>query len=500
MSMISEIRRNTVTQEGSVEPMLPPGPRNYPLIGSPSALLHSLARTDERARQYGDIVYYRRFFFDVCDLNRPEYIHDVLVTNNHKFIHGIGVQANRRFVGKGLLTDEGPSWRAQRTAMAGAFSRRSIARYAELMVSCTERMLTNWRGGQSVDLYTCMARLTLEIVARALFDADIEGEIDRVAAAVRALQLRNSRGSALVIAMKYLPTPRNLRYVWGTRSLEKLVYRLIKQRRSSGEYGDDLLSALLHAHDENGNPISDRRIRDESMTLIAAGYDTTALALSYTWYLLAQHPEVESKLMNELHDVLGTRAPTMEDIPRLPYLQNVIKESMRVYPPVPAFVRQSLEAVEIGGYRFPKGTSFIMRPWVVHRDARFYDAPLEFRPERWTPEFEKRLPKFAYFPFGGGQRICIGGEFAKTEAALILATMAQKVRMTLAPGFKLELLPCINLQPKHGIPVVIERREPAAVQPATPVSRVRERGGASSTPTSSGSRCPFARLFAPVND
>jgi cytochrome P450 len=481
--------------------MLPPGPRNYPLIGNPSALLHSLARTEQRARQYGDIVYYRRFFFGVCDLNRPEHIQDVLVTNNHKFIHGIGVQANQRFVGKGLLTDEGPSWRAQRTAMAPAFSRRGIARYAELMVSCTEGMLANWQIGQSVDLYTVMARLTLEIVARALFDADIAGEIDRVAAAVRALQLRNSRGSALVIAMKYLPTPRNLRYLLGTRSLEKLVYRLINQRRSCGEYGDDLLSALLHARDENGDPISDRRIRDESMTVIAAGYDTTALALSYTWYLLAQHPEVESKLVRELHDVLGTRAPGMEDLPRLPYLQNVIKESMRLYPPVPSFVRQSVEPVEIGGYEFPKGTNFIMRPWVVHRDGRFYDAPLEFRPERWTPEFEKRLPKFAYFPFGGGQRICIGGEFAKTEAALILATMAQKFHLTLAPGFQLELMPCINLQPKHGIQVVIDRRRGADVQTAAPASRVEARGASPApAPATAGSRCPFSRLFAPAND
>lgn len=466
----------------------PPGPRSYPLIGSPSALRHGLDRTEQRARQYGDLVYYRRFFFDVVDLNRPDYIEDVLVTNNHKFIHGIGVQANLLFTGRGLLTNEGPAWRAQRSAMHSAFTRRSISKYADLMVSCTQKMLAGWRSGQQVDLYKVLTPVTLEIVSRALFDTDIAGDIGRVASAVRALQLRNAPGPALVLFMKYFPTPANLRYVWAIRRLEKVIYRLIEQRRSSQQYGDDLLTALLHAKDEHGNPISDRQIRDEAMTLIAAGFDNNALALSYCMYLLAQHPAVESKLVNELDTVLGGRAVTMDDLPHLPYLQSVIKETLRLYSPVPSLVRQSLEKFSIGGYEFPAGTSFVMRPWMMHRDPRYYDAPLEFRPERWTPEFERQLPKYAYFPFGGGSRICIGGEFAKAEAALILATIAQKFRVSLVPGFKLELLPCINLQPKRGIQVVIEERQPKSG--AEPPPR------AHAAPTAGASRCPFHRMFS----
>jgi cytochrome P450 len=379
--------------------------------------------------------------------------------------------------------------------MQPAFTRRSIGKYAELMVSCTQAMLAEWRDGQRVDLYKVLTPLTLEIVSRALFTADIAGEIGRVGGAVRALQLRNDRGPALVLFMKYFPTFRNLRYVWSVRRLERLIYRLIEQRRSTGEHGDDLLAALLHARDENGEPVRDRQIRDEAMTLIVAGFDNNALSISYCWFLLAQHPEVEARMMAELDAVLGGRAPRMEDIPRLPYLQKVIKECMRLYPPVPALVRQCLESVEIGGYEFPKGTSFVVRPWIMHRDPRYYEAPLEFRPERWTPEFEKQLPKFAYFPFGGGQRICIGGEFAKAEAALILAAIAQQYRVSLAPGFQLELLSCINLQPKRGVHVVLEKRQPVNSGTAAAAPPVEEKA-ACPEPKAGASRCPFARMFA----
>ena len=277
-------------------------------------------------------------------------------------------------------------------------------------------------------------------------------------AAARAGQLRNSRGIAPTYALKYFPTPRNLRYLWATHRLDQVIYRIIGQRRANGQLGADLLSMLLQARDEDGRPMSDRQVRDEVVTLIFTGSETVALTLSYAWYLLAQHPEVQAGLADELGEVLGGRTPTLEDLPKLTYTEKIIKEALRLYPPVWAFVREAVRPVEIGGYTLPAKTTLVLSQWVVHRDTRFYDQPHEFRPERWTEEFEKQLPKFAYFPFGGGQRTCIGASFAKMETTLVLAAMAQRLHLSLAPGFKLELLPSITLQPKRGISVVLARR------------------------------------------
>ncbi len=325
------------------------------------------------------------------------------------------------------------------------------------MVERTEHMLSTWREGEAIDVYRRMGALTLDVVTRILFNVDFEGQLEEIASAVDALQMRNARGQMMVYALQYFPTLRNLRYLWTIGKVEKIVYRLIRQRRATGDYGDDLLSMLLQSRDENGDAMCERQIRDEVMTLIAGAYDTTALAISYGCYLLGEHPDAAAELAAELRSVAGDRPLRFEDLPNLPYLDSVIKETMRLYPPAPAMVREAIEDVEIGGYYLPKGASVILSPWITHRDARYFDAPEEFRPQRWTREFEKQLPKFAYFPFGGGSRKCIGSNLARMEAALILATVVRRIGMRPAPGFKLQVQACINLQPRNGIRMVLGR-------------------------------------------
>ncbi|HEY6273847.1 MAG TPA: cytochrome P450 [Terriglobales bacterium] len=443
---------------------LPPGPKGHFLVGNlPMLGGDGLATLEGWSREFGDIFSYRAVSLRVCYLTHPRLIEDVLVTRNQNFIKGVGMRVSPRFFGMGLLTSEGELWRRQRRLMQPAFHRRQIGRYGRVMVECTQKMLGRWRAGEVLDLHSEIDHLTIEIVARVLFNLDLTRHIGRLEAVARALHARSAPGPAFVYATRYLPTPANLSYLWTIGRFEKPIYRIIRNRRESGRAGDDLLSMLLQARDEDGEAMSDRQVRDELMTLIGAGNDTTTLTLCYAWYLLAQHPDIEARLLAELDQVLGDRPPEVEDLPRLAYTEKVIKEAMRLYPPIWAFVREAVAALDIGGYRLPARTNFVLSPWIVHRDPRFFEQPHEFRPERWTEEFERDLPKFAYFPFGGGQRTCIGSSFARMQTSLMLATMAQQFRFSLAPGFKLKLRPTITLQPEGGIPVVIEERFAKAV-------------------------------------
>ena len=438
---------------------LPPGPRSHFLIGNlPMLFGDGLATIEGWAREHGDIFFWRAFGLPICYVTHPDYIEDVLVTRNQDFIKGVGMRLNPRLFGQGLLTSEGGLWRRQRRLMQPAFHRRQIGRYGRLMVERTRHALASWKEGQIRDLHAEMDHLTLDIVARVLFNLDLTGHTERLEATARALHARIARGPAVVYAMRYLPTPVNIRYIWTVSRLEKVIYRIIRERRESGGSGDDLLSVLLQMRDEDGQSMSDRQVRDELMTLIGAGNDTTTLALCYAWYLLARHPEAEAQLMAEIGEVLGNRPPEVEDLPRLRYTEKVIKETLRLYPPVWAFVREATKPFEIGGYGLPAQTNFVLSPWIVHRDPRFFQRPHEFLPERWTEEFERELPKFAYFPFGGGQRTCIGASFARMQTTLMLVTMAQQFLCRLAPGFVLGIRPTITLQPRNGVAVAVEQR------------------------------------------
>jgi cytochrome P450 len=418
----------------------------------------------EWARVYGDIFHYRVLYRHIYFINHPDYIKEVLINQASNFIKGEAVRANRRIFGNGLLANEGASWLQQRRLIQPAFHHSHIESYAKIMVDSTERMLSTWCDGETRDVHQDMMRLTLEIVCMALFSVEITVGKDRVAAALDTL-MELSMGVRMLMPASFrrIPTRNNRRYEAAIRSLDDIVYALIRKRQrnpgTASPHGfEDLLGLLLKARYEDGSPMPDEQLRDEVMTLLLAGHETTAVSLSWTWLLLSQHPEVEQKLWAELRDVLDGRSPALGDLANLPYTERVVKEAMRLYPPVWATVRTAVKPVEIGGYVIPAKSPVIMSQWVMHRDPRFYDEPNIFEPDRWLDERTKSAPRFSYFTFGGGPRICIGASFATTEAALVLATIAQRYQVRVSSTTPIEPTPSITLRPRHGIPVTLSRR------------------------------------------
>jgi cytochrome P450 len=391
-------------------------------------------------------------------LVHPDAVEQVLVTDNHNYRKHYGLRMNRLLLGKGLLTSDGEFWLRQRRLAQPAFLRQRIAGYGETMVAYTERLLAGWRADETRDLQVEMTRLTLEITGKTLFGADVGGDAADVGRAMAdALDSFEKRVSSLFPLPYWVPTATNRRLIRAVHCLDEILYRFIKERRASSEQWDDLLSLLLHAHDEEGDRMTDQQVRDEAMTLFLAGHETTALALAWTGYLLAQHPEAEEKLRAELRAVLGDRAPTVADLPRLPYAERVVLESMRLYPPAWAIGREALHDTEIGGYPVRKGTTLFMSQWVTHRDPRWFDEPERFHPDRWAGGLAQRLPKFAYFPFGGGPRLCIGNTFALMEAVLVVATIFRQFRYELVPGHPVTLAPAMTLRPRDGVRVMLHR-------------------------------------------
>jgi cytochrome P450 len=442
----------------------PPGPSRTWLFGNLKEFgRDQLGSMTRWAREYGDLVSARFGPKRVVFANHPELVEQVLVEQNRKFIKHYRLRRTKRTLGQGLLTSEGDFWRSQRKLAQPAFHRERIAAYARLMVDFTERMLESWADGQVRDVQDDMMRLTLEIVAKTLFDAEIGGDTADASAAMETLMRAFiARSGSLVNPPHWLPTPHNLRVERAIRRLERILVSIIAQRRKSGEDRGDLLSMLLHAQDEDsGRRMSDRQLRDEVMTLFMAGHETTANTLAWTWFLLAGHPDAEARLHAELDLVLDGRPPTVADLPRLAYTERVVNETLRVFPTVWVVGREAIEPVELDGYRIPAGTTVFMPQWVIHRDGRWYDDPEVFRPERWEGGLIQRIHRYAYFPFGGGPRLCIGNNFAQMEATLVLATIAQKFRITLAPDAVVEPLATITLRPAHGVKVILEKRRSA---------------------------------------
>jgi cytochrome P450 len=439
----------------------PPGPPQTWLFGNLKEFgRDQLGMLTRWARDYGDLVSARFGARGVVFANHPELVEEILVNQNRKFIKHFRLRRTRRSLGYGLLTSEGEFWRSQRKLAQPAFHRERITAYARFMVEYTERMLQSWADGQVRDVQDDMMRLTLEIVAKTLFDAEISGETASASVAMETLmRCFIARTGSLVNPPQWIPTPLNLRVERAIRKLERIIVAIIAERRKTGTDRGDLLSMLLEAQDEeSGRRMSDQQLRDEVMTLFMAGHETTANTLAWAWVLLSEHPDVEARLHAELDLVLGGRPPGIADLPRLRFAESIVSETLRIYPTVWMIGREAIEPVELDGYRIPAGTTVFMPQWVVHRDCRWYDDPEEFRPDRWEDGLIQRIHRYAYFPFGGGPRICIGNQFALMEATLILATIASEYHIRLAPDAVIVPLPTMTLRPAHGVKVILSRR------------------------------------------
>lgn len=434
---------------------LPPGPKGIPFLGSfldfrrdPLDFLRTVAL------EYGDVVYLKFWNQRIYLLNHPDYIRDVLMTGNQNFIKSRGVERTKVFLGKGLLTSEGEFWRRQRRLSQPAFHRQRIATYGAVMVEKAQQMRARWQEGDRLDLRKEMMRLTLAVVGKTLFDADVEGDAENVGAALNVIE-QNFNRLLLPFAewLDKLPLPSNLRLWRAIETLDAVIYRLISERRSTGKDHGDLLSMLVFARDEEGDGtgMDDRQLRDEAMTIFLAGHGTTAHALTWTWYLLSQNPAAESALHAELDQVLKGRVPTFEDLPNLRYTEMVFNEAMRMYPPAWALGRRTIDGFDVGGYHIPAGATIVLSPWVMHHDPRYFPDPFRFDPDRWTPEARAERPKFSFFPFGGGSRVCIGESFARMEGVLLIATLAQQWRLQLVPHQTVEPQAIIALQPKNEL-------------------------------------------------
>ena len=355
--------------------------------------------------------------------------------------------------GQGILTAEGETWQRNRRLAAPAFAGRQLLGYGPDMVALTRRMLDGWRAGDVRDMHLEMMSLTLRIAAKTLMDSEVERDIADMDVAVNDLtEEMASRFKRPIVIPDWVPLPGHLRYRRAIATGERVINRMIEERLVNGFAGrHDFLSRLMAARDEHGIGMSNHQLRDETLTLLLAGHETTALALSWSFFLLGQHPEIARRLAAEVSETLGSREATVDDLTNLKFAESVILESMRLYPPAWAIGRESVGTFEVKGYVFPPGTTVFIVPWVLHRDPRNFDAPDEFHPERWMNGLARRLPRYAYMPFGGGPRICIGQRFAMIEAVLILASIAQRFRVEWQPNRRVVPFPSITLRPKGGV-------------------------------------------------
>ena len=448
----------------------PPGPTYilpYRLVRKflhdPLKLLIDISHT------YGDIAHFKFGSQNVYLLNNPDYIEDVLVTNYKKFIKSRGLQVSKRLLGNGLVTSEGEYHDLQRHLIQPTFYPKRIKSYSDMMIKQANDMCNSWHDGAILDIHKEMTKLTLAIICKTVLGYDIDPEHDEV-------------GDALLTCMKYfnrllmpfgeliekIPLlPINKGFQKAKKDLDSIVYSIIKEHRKKLDKGDDkeshddLLLTLLQAQDEEAGigRMTDEQLRDEVMTIFLAGHETTANALTWTYYLLSENPLIETRLQEELYSIFGnSRTPiTVDDVPKLQYTEKVLTESMRLFPPAWALGRQAIDDYKVGGYSVPKGSIILMSQYVMHRDPRYFPEPDRFYPDRWTEEFRKQLPRFSYFPFGGGIRGCIGEPFAWLEGILLIATICRQWRLKHVPSHKVELKPLITLRPKYGMQMKITK-------------------------------------------
>ena len=449
------------TRKLTKKPFLPPGPRGIPFLGSLidyfSDMLGFLKRVSD---DYGDIVYYKLGTRKMYLLNNPEHIKDVLVTHNRNFEKSRALKRTKIILGEGLLTNEGEPHIKQRRTIQPVFHHERIKSYGDVMAQYASRVGDGWKNGELLNIHKEMMKLTLFIVSKTIFDSDMESKSDEIGECLTDLvTLFPQMIFPYSEYLDNLPLPANRRFQIAKDKLDSIIYRLIEERRASPGEKSDLLSMLLEAQDEEGGEVmSDLQVRDEALTLFLAGQESTANSLVWTWYLISTHPEVEKKVHEEVDSVLNGRLPTLDDLGKLSYTQNVFKEALRLYPPAWAVARHVKEDYEVGGYVIPAGADIFMSQYVVHHDPRLFREPDRFIPERWSTNETKDLPRFAYFPFGGGTRRCIGEPFAWMEGVILIATIASKWKMRLVPHQKIVPQALITIRPKNGMNMIMERR------------------------------------------
>lgn len=442
-------------KESIPQPILrAPGPRGLPIVGNAPMLWQDpLGNAVRGHRDFGDVVRlefgpYR--YYLVADVDA---IKHVLVDNNKNYVKSRNYQGLKLVLGDGLVTSDGEHWRRQRKLAQPAFLKRRIEAFAAPMVRLAEETAAAWdrrAPAEPVDVHDEMMKLTFRIVGRTLFEADFGGMTDRVGPLIDTLlHFANDYAESLVRIPTWLPTRKNREFRRALAEVDRMVAELITARQRSGEEREDLLGLLMSSTDEEGR-MSARQLRDEVLTLVMAGHETTANALSWTLYLLSLHPEVDRRLEQELDAVLSG-PPTLEDVPKLAFTERVIRESMRLLPPVWAFERDALEDDVLAGYRIEKGSTVGVATYALHRHPDHWDNPEGFDPDRFLPERSAGRARFAYLPFGGGPRLCIGMGMAMMEAVLVLATLRRRYRFELVPGHRVELDPSVTLRPRHGI-------------------------------------------------
>jgi len=441
-----------------------PGPRGHLLLGSArdiqrDPLRFGLAMT----QQYGDIVRIRLLLWPAYLVNHPDGVKHVLQENQQNYNKDLyPYQIFKPLLGRGLVTNDGKSWLHQRRLMQPAFHRKRLAAFGSLMTDATVMMLDQWQDfaerAQQLDIAAEMLRLTLRIVGQALFNIDLSDETRIVGQALITVNKLLSDYIYAPFPPLNVPTSRNRPIQTAFRTLDQVVQGIINQRRQQNMDTDDLLSMLLSVRDEEtGQRMNDQQVRDEVMTLLIAGYETVSTALVWTWYLLSQYPEMEHRLHSELDIVLRGDLPTVEHLVELPYTRMVIEEALRLYPPAWIFGRKAIADDKIGGYSIPANSMIVLSPYITHRHPALWEHPEVFDPERFTPERSAGRPPFAYFPFGGGPRMCIGNNFALMEMQLILATVAQRYKLRLVPGHTVEPEALLSLHPRYGLPMTLDR-------------------------------------------
>lgn len=444
----------------------PPRPAGLPLLGNLlEARRDPLQFVVRMMTDYGDLASYRIGPYTGYLTSHPDYVRHILQDNHTNYSKDVySYQMLKPVIGEGLVTSDGDHWLRQRRLIQPAFHRKHIAIFGSLITEATLDLLDHWRSdvedGQPVDVFQEMARLTLRLIGEILFSLDITQDVDTIGTAFTTLNEDVSyRLRTVFVPPLWVPTPRNLAFRKARSELDRIVYEIIAERRESNRSRNDLLDMLLEAREEGSDAgMSDQQLRDEAMTLLLAGHETTATALAWIWYLLSTHPTEFHRLIAELERVLGDRVPTVDDVPALEHTERVIQEALRLYPPIWIVGRSAIADDRIASYIIPAGSVVLFSQYAIHRHPGFWENPMGFDPDRFAPARSAGRHPYAYFPFGGGPRLCLGGSLSMLEMQLIVATIAQNFRLDLVPGHSVLPEPLVTLRPRHGMPMNLYSR------------------------------------------